>query len=35
MAVPGFKEEEVLGSTEQALAIYKEGVVKVSHKEKV
>jgi hypothetical protein len=27
--VPNFKEEEVLGSTEQALAIYKEGIVKV------
>ena len=29
MVVPGFKEEDVLGSTEQALAIYKEGVTKV------
>lgn len=29
MAVPGFKEEDILGSTEQALEIYKEGIVKV------
>jgi hypothetical protein len=28
-AIPGFKEEDILGSTEQALAIYKEGVTKV------
>jgi hypothetical protein len=28
-AIPGFKEENILGSTEQALAINKEGVIKV------